>query len=211
MAQSQWRRRSIGVRGYSSRRPGGSARRSAAREARAAPDRRARRRHARRRAAAAAGIPRLSEATEGCRVDVWLWRARFFKTRSLAARVIEEGGVRLSRAGSRAPMDKPSRTVRCGDVLAFPQGPRWLAVRVEALGVSRGPAPEARMLYSRSMTSEPSPPTLSRKRKRVATLREKSSAPGLTVARGTRGRIGFGRKPFALPGRSTGGGPDRRN
>lgn len=90
----------------------------------------------------------MSEAAEGCRVDVWLWRARFFKTRSLAARVIEEGGVRLSRAGSRAPMDKPSRAVRCGDVLTFAQGPRWLAVRVEALGVRRGPAPEARTLYS---------------------------------------------------------------
>ena len=45
-------------------------------------------------------------------------------------------------------MDKPSRAVRCGDVLTFAQGPRWLAVRVEALGVRRGPAPEARTLYS---------------------------------------------------------------
>jgi len=90
----------------------------------------------------------LSEAADICRVDVWLWRARFFKTRSLAARIVKQGGVRLSRGGARSPLDKPSRSVRCGDVLTFAQGPRWLAVRVEALGVRRGPASEARTLYS---------------------------------------------------------------
>ena len=85
---------------------------------------------------------------DACRIDVWLWRARFFKTRSLAARIVEDGGVRLTRGGARSPVDKPSRTVRCGDVLAFAQGPRWLAVKVEALGQRRGPAPEARALYN---------------------------------------------------------------
>jgi len=83
-----------------------------------------------------------------CRADVWLWRARFFKTRSLAARIIEEGGVRVARGGARSPIDKPSRAVRPGDVLTFAQGPRFLAVKVEALGDRRGPAPEARGLYS---------------------------------------------------------------
>jgi ribosome-associated heat shock protein Hsp15 len=85
---------------------------------------------------------------DACRIDVWLWRARFFKTRSLAARVVEDGGVRLLRGQSRAPLDKPSRPVRCGDVLSFAQGSRWIAVKVEALGERRGPAPEARALYS---------------------------------------------------------------
>jgi ribosome-associated heat shock protein Hsp15 len=85
---------------------------------------------------------------DACRIDVWLWRARFFKTRSLAARVVEDGGVRLLRGQSRAPLDKPSRPVRCGDVLSFAQGSRWVAVKVEALGERRGPAPEARALYS---------------------------------------------------------------
>ena len=83
-----------------------------------------------------------------CRADVWLWRARFFKTRSLAARIIEEGGVRVARGGARSPIDKPSRAVRPGDVITFAQGPRFLAVKVEALGERRGPAPEARGLYS---------------------------------------------------------------
>ena len=85
---------------------------------------------------------------DACRIDVWLWRARFFKTRSLAARVVEDGGVRLLRGQARAPVDKPSRPVRRGDVLSFAQGPRWVAVKVEALGERRGPAPEARALYS---------------------------------------------------------------
>jgi ribosome-associated heat shock protein Hsp15 len=85
---------------------------------------------------------------DACRIDVWLWRARFFKTRSLAARVVEEGGVRLVRGQSRGPVDKPSRAVRCGDVLTFAQGPKWVVVRVEAFGERRGPATEARALYN---------------------------------------------------------------
>jgi ribosome-associated heat shock protein Hsp15 len=85
---------------------------------------------------------------DACRIDVWLWRARFFKTRSLAARIVEQGAVRLARGQSRAPVEKPSRTVRCGDVVTFAQGPKWVAVRVEGLGERRGPAVEARTLYS---------------------------------------------------------------
>ncbi len=90
----------------------------------------------------------MNEAVETCRADVWLWRARFFKTRSLAARIIEEGGVRLARGAFRSPIDKPSRSLRPGDVVSFAQGARWLAVKVEALGERRGPSPEARTLYS---------------------------------------------------------------
>ena len=89
----------------------------------------------------------MNETLDACRADVWLWRARFFKTRSLAARIIEEGGVRIARGPSRSPIDKPSRSVRPGDVITFAQGPRFLAVKVEALGERRGPAPEARELY----------------------------------------------------------------
>jgi ribosomal 50S subunit-recycling heat shock protein len=85
---------------------------------------------------------------EACRIDVWLWRARFFKTRSLAARFVEAGRVRLSRAAGEARLDKPSRTVRCGDGLVFALGGRLVAVRVEGLGERRGPASEAQGLYS---------------------------------------------------------------
>ncbi len=87
-------------------------------------------------------------ALEACRVDVWLWRARFFKTRSLASRFVEAGRIRLHRDGSEARLDKPSRSVRPGDGLVFAIGGRIVSVRIEALGERRGPAPEARGLYS---------------------------------------------------------------
>ena len=85
---------------------------------------------------------------ESCRVDVWLWRARFFKTRSLSARFVEEGRVRLVRTGTETRLDKASRTVRVGDGLVLAIGGRLIAVKVEALGERRGPATEARTLYS---------------------------------------------------------------
>ena len=86
---------------------------------------------------------------EACRIDVWLWRARFFKTRSLAARYVDEGRVRLTRAsGEAVRLDKPSRTVRLGDGVVFALGGRLVAVRIEALGERRGPASEAQGLYS---------------------------------------------------------------
>lgn len=85
---------------------------------------------------------------DGVRADVWLWRARFFKTRSLASRFLEEGRVRLRRAGGETRLDKPSRTVKPGDRLVFALGGRVISVQVEALGERRGPATEARALYS---------------------------------------------------------------
>jgi ribosome-associated heat shock protein Hsp15 len=90
----------------------------------------------------------VNEPTETCRIDVWLWRARFCKTRGLAARMVAEGRVLVSRGGAAIPLDKPSRTVRPGDSLELILGDRRAAVRIEALGVRRGPAPEARALYS---------------------------------------------------------------
>lgn len=87
-------------------------------------------------------------AEASLRVDVWLWRARFFKTRSLAARMVEEGRVRLTRAGAETRLDKPARPVRPGDALIFALDGRLTAIRIEALGERRGPPAEARMLYT---------------------------------------------------------------
>lgn len=98
-------------------------------------------------------------ADESCRLDVWLWRARFFKTRSLAGRFIEDGRLRLSRAGAETRVDKSSRTVRPGDGLVFALGGRVIAVSVVAIGERRGPAAEARALYA--PLDEATPPTLS--------------------------------------------------
>lgn len=85
---------------------------------------------------------------DACRADVWLWRARFFKTRSLAARFVEEGRVRLTRSGQESRLDKPARPIKVGDQLVFALGGRLVAVRVDGMGDRRGPAPEARTLYS---------------------------------------------------------------
>lgn len=85
---------------------------------------------------------------DACRADVWLWRARFFKTRSMAARFVEEGRVRLTRAGQESRLDKPARTVKVGDQLVFAVGGRLIAVTVVAMGERRGPATEARGLYA---------------------------------------------------------------
>jgi ribosomal 50S subunit-recycling heat shock protein len=89
----------------------------------------------------------VSEA-DSCRADVWLWRARFFKTRSLAARFVDEGRVRLTRAGQETRLDKPARAVKVGDHLVFAVGGRLIAVVVQAMGERRGPPAEARTLYS---------------------------------------------------------------
>lgn len=85
---------------------------------------------------------------EAARVDVWLWRARFFKTRSMAARFVEDGRVRLTRAGQETRLEKSSRPVKVGDQLVFAVGGRLVAVTVEGLGLRRGPPAEARTLYS---------------------------------------------------------------
>jgi ribosome-associated heat shock protein Hsp15 len=90
----------------------------------------------------------VSEA-EDCRLDVWLWRARFFKTRALASRFLEAGRLRVTRPGADpVRIDKPSRTIRPGDRLVFALGGRVIEVEVKAVGERRGPASEARELYS---------------------------------------------------------------
>lgn len=77
------------------------------------------------------------------RIDKWLWHARFFKTRSLAARVCREGRVRRNGA----VVTKPSALVEPQDVLTFIQGERVRVVRILALAERRGPASEAQALY----------------------------------------------------------------
>ncbi|CUH63788.1 Heat shock protein 15 [Thalassovita gelatinovora] len=78
------------------------------------------------------------------RLDKWLWHARFFKTRGLAAKTVSAGHVRVNST----KVSKPAQSVGAGDVLTFPQGRQIRVVQVEALGERRGPAPEAQMLYT---------------------------------------------------------------
>ena len=87
------------------------------------------------------------------RLDKWLWQARFFKTRSLSAKVIGGGHVRVN--GAR--IAKPAYGVGAGDVLTFPQAKAVHVVRIRALGDRRGPASEAQALYEDLSPSEPVP------------------------------------------------------
>ena len=77
------------------------------------------------------------------RIDKWLWRARFFKTRSLATRFVEEGAVRVN--GAR--VTKPATAIGAGDVLTFAQGQTVRVVRVMSLTARRGPAAEAQACF----------------------------------------------------------------
>jgi ribosome-associated heat shock protein Hsp15 len=77
------------------------------------------------------------------RLDKWLWFARAVKSRSLAAKLVESGAVRINRVR----VDQPSHAVKPGDVLTIGIGPRVLVWRVLAFAERRGPAPEARTLY----------------------------------------------------------------
>ncbi len=77
------------------------------------------------------------------RIDKWLWAARFFKTRSLAAKAVEGGRVRLNGA-----LAKPSRALKPGDELAVRVGETEWVVEVLALSRSRGPAAQAALLYT---------------------------------------------------------------
>ncbi|WP_157016525.1 RNA-binding S4 domain-containing protein [Mesorhizobium xinjiangense] len=77
------------------------------------------------------------------RIDKWLFFARVVKSRSLAAKLVEAGRVRLNRAKT----DQPSQPVRPGDVLTITLERRIIVYRVVAAGERRGPATEARLLY----------------------------------------------------------------
>ena len=82
------------------------------------------------------------ETSERVRLDKWLWAARFFKTRSLAAENIGHGRVLVN--GQAA---KPSREVRVDDRVELRQGPTQRTMVVLGISPSRGPAQVAQLLY----------------------------------------------------------------
>ncbi len=79
----------------------------------------------------------------GQRADKWLWYARFFKSRTLAAKLCTGRKLRVNRQ----VIAKASNLVHVGDVLTFPQGHHIRVVKILDLGKRRGPAPEAQALY----------------------------------------------------------------
>jgi ribosome-associated heat shock protein Hsp15 len=106
------------------------------------------------------------------RLDKWLWAARLFKTRSLAAEEIERGRVTVN--GQAA---KPARTLRPGDRLQLRQGPLQREFVVRDLSRVRGPAPQAQLLY------EETPESLAA-RQRAAEQRRLGAEPALAIEQG---------------------------
>ena len=78
------------------------------------------------------------------RLDKWLWYARFFKTRSLATKLISSGKLRIDGEVK----SKPHRHAQIGQVLTFVQGSFIRVIRIDKIGKRRGPAAEAATLYT---------------------------------------------------------------
>lgn len=84
---------------------------------------------------------------ERMRIDVFLWRARFFKARSGATEAIETQGARIERSGHVRRIDKPSTLVAPGDLLSFAALSGSRLVRILALPARRCPPSEAALCY----------------------------------------------------------------
>ena len=108
-------------------------------------------------------------ASATLRLDKWLWAARFFKTRSLAAEAIAAGKVRWN---GQAP--KSSREVKAGDTLEIGAGGATWTVIVRGINAQRRPAPEARALYEET-------PASAERRAREAELRRLAPMPGASL------------------------------
>ncbi|MEO7400025.1 MAG: RNA-binding S4 domain-containing protein [Polaromonas sp.] len=83
------------------------------------------------------------------RIDKWLWAARFYKTRSLAAEEIGKGRVRVNDVEAKA-----SRELKVGDTVALRQGPVTRTLVVRGISSQRGPAPVAQQLYEETEESQ---------------------------------------------------------
>ena len=89
------------------------------------------------------------------RLDKWLWFARVAKTRTLASSFVTAGKVRVNRI----KVEKPSASVKVGDVITIAAHSRVRVLRVLAAGERRGPAPEAALLFE-DLTPRPQPNAL---------------------------------------------------
>ncbi|MBF0415122.1 MAG: RNA-binding S4 domain-containing protein [Magnetococcales bacterium] len=82
------------------------------------------------------------------RIDKWLWAARFYKTRSLAAEAVAGGLVHCNQTRI-----KPSKTIKPGDILVIQKDQLSITVTIQALPTRRGPAKEAALLYEETPES----------------------------------------------------------
>jgi len=89
----------------------------------------------------------MSEAPSSLRLDLWLYRTRFFKTRTLASTFAAKGKVRISRFGVVRRAKNGAAQVLADDVLTFAQKQRVTMIKVLAMPERRGPATEAGQCY----------------------------------------------------------------
>lgn len=90
----------------------------------------------------------MDHSGKGVRLDKWLWAARFFKTRSLAADEIAKGRVSVN-----GQVAKAAREPRVGDRIEVRQGAMRRVIEVLGISASRGPAPVAQLLYAETAES----------------------------------------------------------
>lgn len=105
----------------------------------------------------------------GQRLDKWLWFVRVIKTRTQAAGLVTDGKVRVNRIR----VEKPSQTVRPGDVVTVSVRGHVRVLRMVAAGERRGPPAEARTLFE-----DLTPPPLPRDAGLVATAQSGMRSPG---------------------------------
>ena len=96
----------------------------------------------------------MSGDTPSVRIDVWLWRARFFKTRTLSGEYVRKGLHARARGREARRVAKPGTAISAGDVVTLARGAHISTVEVLDLGTRRGPASEAASLYRPLETDE---------------------------------------------------------
>jgi ribosome-associated heat shock protein Hsp15 len=106
------------------------------------------------------------------RIDKWLWAARFFKTRTLAAEEVAKGRIEVNGAEV-----KPAREVKVGDTVSIRQSQILRTVVVKALSGVRGPAPVAQQLYEET-------PASIKSREEAAEQRRLSPEPAHSIEQG---------------------------
>lgn len=117
-------------------------------------------------------VPTLPGLTDRLRLDKWLWAARFYKTRGLAADDIGKGRIHVNEQAA-----KSSRELKPGDRVDIRQGPVTRTVIVKALSTIRGPAPQAQQLYEETADSI-------QRRMQQAEMRKVAAEPAESIEQG---------------------------
>lgn len=110
----------------------------------------------------------MSDPVARMRIDKWLWAARFFKTRSVAADAIDGGKIKVNGV-----QVKPAKEIAIGDTLEINAHEKWTVI-VRGLNAQRRPAPEARQLYEET-------PESSESRAKMAELQRLAPMPGAEI------------------------------